>query len=167
MKSEYFHYFVEGDDEKKLVNTLKNQLEVIQPGKTHKLNVIEKKIPKNILRTFKKGTTVILVFDTDTNNVEILNYNIKLLKDSNVVSNIVFVPQVKKLEHELVRSCNIRNIKELLNSRSAKDFKSDLLRVTNLDVKLKEHNFDINRFWSQQPYGKYQHINNNSSEIKK
>ena len=167
MNNKSFQYFVEGEDEKKLLTTLKNQLGVIQAGKVQKLNVIEEKISTNIIRTLKKGTIAILVFDTDTNNVDILNWNIKMLNESHVISKVITVPQVKNLEDELIRSCDIKNIKELLNSRSKKDFKSDLIHVTNLDIKLKEHNFDISLFWNKQPNKPYQNINNESIEIKK
>ncbi|MBO5495641.1 MAG: hypothetical protein J5964_07980 [Eubacterium sp.] len=166
MKNKYYQYFVEGEDEKKLLNTLKNQLRVIQPGKVQKLNVVESKISTNIIRTLKQGTIVILVFDTDTNNTDILNWNIKKLNDSHVISKVITVPQVKNLEDELLRSCNIKDIKDLLNSRSKKEYKSDLIRVTNLDAKLIEHSFDISLFWNKQPGIPYQHIINGSAEIK-
>ena len=166
MKNVNIQYFVEGEDEKKLLNTLKNQLRVIQLGKVQSLNVIQRKIPLNVLRTFKKGTIVVLVFDTDTGNVNILNSNIKLLNECPFVSKVITIPQVKNLEDELVWSCNIKRIRELLNSRSKKDFKSDLIRVTNLDSKLREHQFDINLFWSKQPEAPYEHITNEALQIK-
>jgi hypothetical protein len=166
MKNINVQYFVEGEDEKKLLNTLKNQLGVIQPGKVQKLNVIENKISMNILRTLKKGTVVVLVFDTDTGKIDILNSNIKLLNECSFISKIITIPQVKNLEDELVRSCKIKNITELLNSRSKKDYKSDLIRVTNLDSKLKEHEFNIDLFWAKQPTSPYQRIENESNQIK-
>lgn len=166
MKNVNVQYYVEGEDEKKLVNTLKNQLRVIVTGKVQKLNVIQDKINYNILRTLKKGTIVVLIFDTDTDNVDTLNNNIQKLKECSFVSKIVTIPQVPDLESELIRSCNIKKITQLLNSRSKKDFKSDLIRITNLDIKLKEHEFDINLFWNQQPDFPYQNIPNNSQIIK-
>lgn len=41
MRNRNLLYLVEGDDEKKLVNTLKNSMGLIHPGKVQKLNVIE------------------------------------------------------------------------------------------------------------------------------
>ncbi len=167
MKNINIQYFVEGEDEKKLINTLKNQLGVIESGKVQRLNVIENKISDNIIRTFKRNTIVVLVFDTDTKNTDILNSNIKKLKACKFISKVITIPQVYNLEDELVHSCNIKDITELLNSRSKKDFKSDLIHITNLDSKLKEHSFDINLFWSQQPNFPYQNISNDSKLIKK
>lgn len=167
MKNINIQYFVEGEDEKKLINTLKNQLGVIESGKVQRLNVIDNKISDNIIRTFKRNTIVVLVFDTDTKNTDILNSNIKKLKTCKFISKVITIPQVYNLEDELVHSCNIKDITELLNSRSKKDFKSDLIHITNLDSKLKEHSFDINLFWNQQPNSPYQNISNDSKLIKK
>lgn len=166
MKIQTVQYYVEGDDEKKLVNTLKNTMKVIAPGKLQKLNVLQDLIKDAHLRPLKHGTAVVLIFDTDTNNVEILKRNIKKLKDCSYISSVITIPQVPNLEGELIRSCNIRQITELLNSRSAKDYKSDLIRITNLHSKLEEHNFDINKFWSQKPEVPYQDISNDSDKIK-
>lgn len=166
MKNIKYQYFVEGEDEKKLLNTLKNQLGFIQTGKVQVLNVVQNKFPDAILRTLTNGTVIVLVFDTDTGNAEILNKNIKVLNKCPFISKVITVPQVKNLEDELVRSCDIKCITELLNSRSKKDFKSDFIHITNLDSKLKEKKFDIEQFWNTQPEPPYQHIANEASQIK-
>ena len=168
MKNVDIQYYVEGEDEKKLINVLKTQLNMIKPGKVQKLNVVEETISDAMLRSLKKYTVVVLVFDTDTKNVGILNYNILKLKKSNSVSKVITIPQVANLEEELVRSCDINKITELLNSSSLTDFKRDFIRINNLDAKLLEHKFDINVFWSQKPPILYQNIDieNDSKEIK-
>ena len=82
------------------------------------------------------------------------------------VSDIVIVPQVPNLEGELVRSCDIRNIKELLNSKTNGEFKSDIMSVSNLAKKLQDHKFDIQVFWSGIPTGAYQNIENQAVKVK-
>lgn len=159
-------YFVEGEDEKKLIKTLKDDLKLIEHGRVQVFNVIQNDISNIILRTFKKGTIVILIFDTDTNNSTVLNRNIQKLKKHSTVSEVITIPQVRNLEDELKYSCNIRRITDLLNSRSASEFKSDLIHITNLGSKLKEHSFDINRFWSRQPKSPYEHITNDADKVK-
>lgn len=166
MKSKFVQYYVEGDDEKKLVDVLKTDLRLIKPGKVQKLNVVEQEITDVRLRTLKHGTMVVLVFDTDTGNVEILKKNIRTLEECPSVSEVVLIPQVTNLEAELVRSCNIRRIEELLNSRSRGDFKRDLISVTNLGNKLKEHQFDMKIFWSGHPAAPYQDIENQAAKVK-
>lgn len=159
-------YLVEGEDEKKIVNTLKNATRVIAPGKVQILNVIQNDASDMILRTFKAKTIVVLIFDTDTNKVDVLYKNIAKIQKYRNVAKVITIPQVKNLEDELVYSCNIKVITELLNSRSVSNFKSDLIHVTNLERKLKDHSFDISRFWSRQPSPPYENITNMSREIK-
>ena len=166
MKTKYIQYYVEGEDEEKLINILKTQLGVIRTGKVQKLNVVDQEITDMRLRTLLCGTMVVLVFDTDTGNIDILRKNIRILKGCKSVSDVVLVPQVPNLEGELLRCCNIRKIEELLNSKSRSDFKSDLIRVSNLDKKLKEHRFDINLFWNQNPNPPYQEIENQAAKVK-
>ncbi len=166
MKSKYIIYYVEGENEQKLINTLKAKLGVIKTGKVQKLNVVEEKISTARLRTISRGTMVVLVFDTDTRRSRILEENIETLRSCSSVSEIVTIPQVENLEDELVRSCNIKSITELLNSKSKSDFKNDFIRVSNLDQKLKEHQFDIDVLWSQNPKSPYDAIQNLSVKIK-
>ncbi|CDE55174.1 putative uncharacterized protein [Roseburia sp. CAG:303] len=68
---EYFQYYVEGEDEEKLVNVLKSDMQCIEAGKVQVLNPVLEKITPLRLRTLKKNTTVILVFDTDAGESEI------------------------------------------------------------------------------------------------
>lgn len=166
MKSKYILYYVEGEDEQKLIEVLKTKLRVIKPGKVQKLNVIQKQITHARLRTLKPQTMVVLVFDTDTNNIDMLNLNLEILNLCSSISEIVTIPQVRNLEEELINSCNIKNITELLNSKSRTEFKNDFIRTTNLDKKLMEHGFDINLFWNKQPKSPYNSISNQSGKIK-
>lgn len=166
VKSRYVQYYVEGEDEEKLVNVLKSKLGVIKPGKVQKLNVVGREITDARLRTLSRGTMVVLIFDTDAGNLEILNKNIERLKACSSVSEIVTIPQVFNLEEELIRSCDIKNIRELLNSKSREEFKSDFIRVSNLDSKLLEHKFDIKLFWNKSPTSPYQNIENQSTKVK-
>ena len=166
MKSKYVLYYVEGDDEKKLLDVLKTDLRLIKPGKIQKLNVTTQEITAARLRTLSRDTMVVLVFDTDAGNIEILKSNIRTLENCKAVSDIVIVPQVPNLEGELVRSCDIRNIKELLNSKTSGEFKSDIMSVSNLAKKLQDHQFDIQFFWSGIPTGAYQNIDNQAVKVK-
>lgn len=166
MKSKYTLYYVEGEDEGKLIEVLKTHLRVIKPGKVQKINVTQQKITEARLRIIKPNTMVVLIFDTDTNNLDILKENLKTLKSCATVSEIVTIPQFHNLEEELIRSCNIKNITELLNSKSKTEFKSDFIHVSNLDKKLKEHDFNIDLLWSKKPECPYNEILNQSKKIK-
>lgn len=160
-------YYVEGDDEKKLLNVFKSEMQIIVSGKIQKFNVIEEKFRSTHLMQLKPNTDVILVFDTDTGNDIILRENIQFLHDSETVKSVICITQVKNLEDELIRSCNIKNIKELLGSKSRSDYKTDLIRVNNLKAKLEKHKFNYSLFWSQRPDSVFSNINNEANRIKK
>lgn len=99
-------------------------------------------------------------------NREILDANIELLRNANNVKEIWCITQVNNLEEELLRSCKIKKIEELLGSKSAKEYKSDLIKEKNLAGKLKRAGFDINKIWTKQPSGQYADINNDGDKVK-
>lgn len=148
MKREQYHYFVEGEDDRKVVNTLKTDLQWIKPGKVQVFNVIEEELTSLITRTLKPGTIVVLVFDTDTGKKNTLLKNIRFLQKDSNVKQVLCIMQVKNLEDEFLRSCAISQIKELTGSKSNSDYKRDLLRQSNLADKLKKHQFQFEKFWN-------------------
>lgn len=166
MKSKFVQYYVEGKDEEKLIHVLKTDLCVIRPGKVQRLNVIEHILTDAQLMTLRLGTMAVLIFDTDTKHTNILSRNLEKLKKCSAISEIVTIPQIFNLEDELVRSCDIKKITELLDSKSKKDFKSDFIQANNLANKLREHQFDINRLWIKQPLPPYHNIMNKAETIK-
>lgn len=162
----YYHYFVEGKDEEKLINVLKTDMRCIVPGKVQKFNVVQEKLTKHRIMQLKQGTVAILVFDTDCGNIQILQENINFLKRSGIVSRVLCVTQVKNLEDEFLRSCNIRKIRELTGSKSDKDFKHDLIKDSNFHQKLRVHKFDLSKFWSTTDNDTYSKIANDAEKIK-
>lgn len=142
-----YHYYVEGECEKKLVDTLKdNSNRMIVAGKVDVFNVQQEVLTSLHLLPLKRNTTIILIYDTDKKNEKILNENLKVLKD-NGFKDVICIAQNKNIEDELIRSTNIKDIKELLNSKSNKDFKTDFIKENKLLDKLKAHKFDISKMW--------------------
>ncbi len=166
-KNANIQYYVEGDDEKSLLKVLKTELQVIKPGKIDVFNVVCDTLSLGRLMTLKPNTVVVLVFDTDAFDDAILKKNIKTLRMCSNVEDIITIPQARNLEEELVKSCNIKDIKELLNSKSKKDFKADLIRTTNLATKLVQKEFDINKLWRGNNYGSFTDLENMSGKIKR
>jgi len=119
------------------------------------------------LAPLKRGTIVILVIDTDTDDSSFFQRNISFLKRRSAVKDVFCIPQVANLEEELIRSCSIRSIKELLSSKSNSDFKNDLCSCHGLPASLLRHDFDITKFWSSKPTGKFSAIPNDSDKIKR
>ena len=159
------HYFVEGENERKLIETIKNKY--LYSGKIKIINTIQNKIPNSILRTLERETVVVLVFDTDVEKIDILDENIKLIKNSNNVKDVICIPQIKNLEDELIYSTNINKIVDLLESKSKKDFKNDFNNCKNLMKKLEDKEFKISKLWSRNAVDIYKKYKNESTKIKK
>ncbi|WP_320128178.1 hypothetical protein [uncultured Sphaerochaeta sp.] len=143
-----YQYYVEGETEEKIIQVLKTDLQIIIPGKVKKFNVVEELFSPSHLTPLKRGTVAILVFDTDTDDSSIVQRNIKFLNGKSAIKSVFCIPQVKNLEEELIRCCNIRKIKELLSSKADRDFKKDVCNCNGLMSSLLKHEFDINKFWS-------------------
>jgi len=161
-----YQYFVEGDDEKRLIEVLKTDMRLIQPGKIQVVNVVQEKLTDLKLRVLSEGTILIFVFDTDTGNLDILNENIKKAKKSSRVKAVYCITQVKNIEDELIRSTDVKRIEDLLGSKSKSDFKRDFIREKNLKQKLVMHSFDINLLWCKEPQEPYNKIKNESIVVK-
>ena len=159
------HYFVEGENERKLIETIKN--EYLYSGKIKIINTIQNKVPNSILRTLERETVVVLVFDTDVGKIDILDENIKLIMSSNNVKDVICIPQIKNLEDELIYSTNINKIVDLLESKSKKDFKNDFNNCKNLMKKLENKEFKISKLWSRNAVDIYKKYKNDSEVIKK
>ena len=84
-KGSFIQYYVEGEDEEKILSVLKTDLQLIIPGKISKFNAVQNKVTKARLMNLRPDTTVVLVFDTDTDNADILSENIKTLKAASMV----------------------------------------------------------------------------------
>ena len=165
MKKGSYHYFVEGADDAKIINTLKTDLRLIIPGKVQIFNVMQEKITNPRLMSLKTDTVVILVFDTDVGETDTLLNNIKTLKKAQNVKEVFCITQVKNLEDELIRSCDIKQIKDLTGSKSNGDFKRDMLKDNTFDQKLKKHHFDFNIFWNSIDKD-FHHVNNDAAKVK-
>lgn len=145
MKDKYI-YLVEGECERKLVKVLQSD-ELIRYGKIIVFNPVNEKMTIDRLRTINKDSNIVFVFDTDTNNYNILNQNIYFVKKLKYIN--ILVPQIHNLEDELVYSTAINNIKELLNVSSVREHKTRFINEKNLMFKLKKADFNINKLWSR------------------
>lgn len=161
-----YQYYVEGEDEEKLINILKTELKCIAPGKVNKFNVIQERITTLRIRTLKQDTVVVLVFDTDVVKTDILKSNIEFLRKQSAIKEVICIPQVKNLEDELLYSCTIKKIEEITHSRSSKNWKSDWIACKNAGERLEACGFSLEKFWSRQALGVFQNIENGAKKIK-
>lgn len=166
MGKRIFQYYVEGDDEKALINALKSELRCIEAGKVEVFNVVQRAITPNRLRTLQAGTTVILVYDTDVEKVDTLKNNIRVLKKHNAIKEVLCIPQVTNLEDVLVDTCGVNKVTDITHSQTKTDFKRDIIRCTNLGGRLKASGFDISKLWEKVPKNKFKDFGNDANRIK-
>lgn len=79
MANKRYHYYVEGEDDEKVINVLRLKMGLIESGRVNVLNVVTERITDLRLRTLAPGTTVVLVFDTDAGSRTILDENLRTL----------------------------------------------------------------------------------------
>ena len=126
-----YHYYVEGNCEKKLIDEFKKQQLPIISGKIDVFNAVQEEFTNTRLRMLPENTVVILVFDTDTGIVEILKRNLEILKKYPRVKETWCVMQVHNLEDEIKRSTDVKEIKDLLGSKSNKEYKHDFCLIVS------------------------------------
>lgn len=160
-----YHYFVEGQCEQKLINVLKDQKNLIIAGKVDVLNVMQEEITDLKLRTLPYKVTIILVFDTDKANLEILNRNLHKLRAFSQVKEVWCVKQVPNLEGELERSTNLKDIKQLFGCDGINEFKEKFIKEKNLYKKLMEIGFVLEKMWICSDRGKCASIKNEGYKI--
>lgn len=156
-----FHYFVEGECEEKLINELKvPKANLILPGKVEVLNVVNEKISKQRLMVLNPKTNIILIYDIDVGNTEILDYNIEMLRKYNF-KNIYHIQSINNFEDELVYATSLKSINEMYNTVSIDEFKTKFIHQNDLFSKLKRIKYDNSKMWSRvnnkKPFKKYSH----------
>lgn len=154
-----YHYFVEGECEKKFINELKvPKTDLILPGKVEVLNVVCEKISRQRLMVLNPKTNIILVYDIDVENTEILDYNLELLREFKF-KNIYHIQSIHNFEEELVYATSLKTIHEMYQTVSIDEFKSKFIHQNNLFSKLKKMNYDNSKMWSrvndEKPFSKY------------
>ena len=68
-----YQYFVEGEDEKHLIEVLKTDMKLIMPGKVQIFYVVQEIIKDSRLKILSNNTTLVFLFDTDVENTNILS----------------------------------------------------------------------------------------------
>ena len=165
-KEAIYHYYVEGDDEKSLLETLKRDMRCIKSGKVDIFNVVQNRFTVARIRPLKPGTIVVLVYDTDvTTNMEIIKYNVAFLKKQKGIKDVICIPQVNNLEDELINACNINSVEEITKSSTKKEFKSDIKNYSNLASRLCKCDFDITKLWSKLPQNEFLVFGNDAKRI--
>lgn len=156
------YYIVEGQTEEKIIKELKNKY--IFSGKVKVKNLVNEKISDSFIRTLN-AEILIIVFDTDVQEINILEENLKRLKKVKTISKIIFVPQIKNLEDEIVFSTEIKRIEELYQKNKI-DIKKHIIQDNSFCDKLEKNNFSIAKFWSRNDTGIFKKYINGFKDFK-
>ena len=165
--SQIYRYYVEGECEQHFLDSYKSGINPkFHAGKVEVFNILTQKITQMRLINFSKNTSLVLVYDTDKSPTEIFEHNIELLKKNNNISQIIHVQSVQNFEDEVVYSTDIKNINELFNTKSSKEFKGKFI-ASNISTKLKSVHFDFAKIWSRKPLNSEFHkYKQNGNKIK-
>lgn len=151
IKNNPVQYFVEGKTEKAFIEQIKNKY--ILSGKIDVLNILQNDIKNSRLINIKPNTTIVLIFDTDVQEKELLNrlaQNIKILKASKHIKEVVVISQVLNFEDELVYATNIKSIEKFIPNCTKKEFKSKFIKLgSNMIAMLEKQDFDADKLWSR------------------
>ncbi len=146
-----YQYFVEGECEEKLINIYKAPpYNYFVPGKVEVFNFVNKFITKNRILNLKPETNIILIYDTDVEDIERLRANIDMLRKYGY-KNIYHIQSIKTFEDEIVFSTDMKKIDELFNTKSNSEFKTQFLREKELNLvnRLEKHYFSLDDIWTR------------------
>ena len=168
MDNKKYIYLTEGECEEKLIKALKLKPALIHSGKVETYNVIQHILPPRKLMQFDPGSVVVLVFDTDKDETEILKKNISLLKSLSFKVEVLSVVQVLDFEDEIERSTDVKHAQDFTKSESVSDFKNRVNRMKEADFRsaLKRHRLDMDQLWSQKPPKDFRFLTQDSGKIK-
>lgn len=161
-------YLTEGECEEKLIKALKEKPSLVRPGKVKKFNVIQEELPANMLMQFDPGSMVVLVFDTDKPETEILKKNIVLLKSLSFKVEIATIVQVLNFEEGIVRSTAVSKVQDLTKSYGISDFKRSVNKMKAKEFRnaLNRHKLDVKKLWSLKPPSAFKFTRQDSDKIK-
>lgn len=167
MDYRYF-YYVEGQCEKKLIDLLKEH-QLILPGRIEVFNATQDLFNSARLRLLPPRSVVILIFDTDTGELNALIRNIQALRAQQNVLHVWCVTSVNNLEDELLRCTDVKELKKMLNCKRNSDFKQAFIAEKHLYEKLINHHFDFSKLWITNPPEAYMiaGVSNQGSKIKR
>ena len=161
-------YLTEGECEAKLVRALQEAPALVRAGKVKRFNVIQNELPASILMTFDPGSTVILIFDTDTDFTEHLKVNLDNLRKQCAKVEVLTVAQVHSFEEELEHATDVTKAQDLTQSESVSEFKSAVNRMNTTQFRrtLENHHLDISKLWSKRPPKAFAFLTQGSDLVK-
>lgn len=145
-----YQYFVEGECERFFIKQFSHcKDQHFKSGKVDVHNVVNEKLSSSILTALKNDTTLILIYDVDKYNSDLLQENLKLIKKYAQVREIIHIQSIKNFEDELVRCSKVNNVDEIFSTKSSDEFKKKFLACKDLSAKMKQIKLDFDKLWSK------------------
>ena len=168
--SGHFRYFVEGECEKAFVKAFMFcDGDSFCEGQVEVFNFVNERFPITKARTIQRESKIAIVVDTDVDNIDILEANIKTLENVAMIvrDNIYIVLSINNFEDELVFSCSdISSINQIFGTKGMNEFKNKFIKHNDLRNKLLKIGFDIVKIWSRNASNKFSKYNNDGKKIK-
>lgn len=159
-------YYVEGQCEKHLIDSFKSgENSRFKTGKVEVFNINNEILSKARMISFTKGTTLVLIYDTDVKPTQVFLNNINMLKSNKNISHIYHVQSVENFEDELVYSTCLKNINKMFDTQSSSEFKTKFVN-SNIVSKLNSLNFNHQKMWIHIPKNDFKNYPQNSKSIK-
>ncbi len=141
--SRKIHYYVEGKCEKVFIKALQKN-GIVRPGKVDVFNAVQNLLASRI-HTLGLDVVVVFIFDVDKGPGVLLK---NIIETEKMGARVICLPQVYDFEDEIKRSCmRVKAVKEITESRSNKDFKSDFCSCSNIFERLSFCGFTSGRMW--------------------
>lgn len=142
-------YLVEGKCEEVFIKNIKDKY--IKSGVIKIVNVAKERIKNELLRKMTINSYVILVFDTDVINFEILLDNKKRLERD---YKVIFLYQHENFEDELIKSTNLKKIEDMFKVIGKDNHKYNFINCKDLNKKLEDIEFNFDKMWVNNFYDK-------------
>ncbi len=172
MSNELYHYFVEGECEKAFIKAFMHAEKgeySLKPGKVEVFNFVFNKLSPAKALTIKRGTKIVIVYDTDVKQIETFENNLEILINylGIKIQDIIFVPSVKNFEEEMLYSCSsTKSINDIFNTKWQEDFKNKFINHSDLVSKLYNIGFSFEKMWSRLPSEPFKIYKNSFNQIK-
>ena len=101
-----------------------------------------------------RNTIIILVYDIDVNNADVLKRNIEILKKYGF-NNIVHIQSIPNFEGEMEYAMGLNTVNAIFNTSNDTQFKFKFLKCHNLYTKLNSFNLDVDKLWSRKNDGNF------------
>lgn len=149
MTNNIYHYFVEGDCEKKFIDAYKQgEFQFLNSGKVEVINPVNTYISRSRIRSLKQNTIVVLVYDVDKGNIDVLKENLNRFKQFSI-TKIIHVQSITNFEDEIVFSTNVTKIDDVFGVKGVDNFKTAFIAHKDIANKLKSILFDNTKIWSR------------------